>query len=605
MHSRQIAARRPAAGIGSRVSGLTDVPFRAAAVPGVRPWSGHLSSWLIPLVAAVAITLLLELPHVIAGMQAQRGLMFVGMFWSSHDVSQYLAAMRDGAAGAWLVTDHLSGEPHRPAMMYSLYVVLGKGAAAAGIEFERAYMAAATCGRLLLLLAIYWATALVSHLPERRYLAFGLVVLGSGLTSLLGVAARLSGVPFEFAGAELNRPEVSTFLTLFTAPHLMIGLALMLGIARAVALAWDGSRAAAAAALTMALALGFANPFSLATICAVLAAFAAVQGILRAPTRTGILAISGVLAAASPFLLHSALVFSADPFWGATYGGQNRTLSDPPVELLLGLGLLVPLAMMGLRSFLRDLTPGRTLVMTWIVVSVVLMYLPVGFQRRFSFGLHPMLGMAAACGLPPVWAWLRRHQTFPGSLVRLGGMALLAQSVFGSTMFLYIVCVLGAFGSPDGVPVSVDAATDRVPFQPASLRSAATWLADRVGPDEIVLGHTITGNLLAGIMPGRVYVGHWVATLDFVRKQREAHWFFAAPVDDERLRFLVDQRIRYIVYGPPERALGATPPPPRGADIPQLLDQPSSSRASASLRLVYDTQGVAVYEVVSEAAHAR
>jgi hypothetical protein len=187
---------------------------------------GGLSAWCWPPIVSLAIALLLEIPHEIALAQADHGMTFVGMFWSAHDVSQYLAAMREGAAGSWLIADHLSSEPHNPALMYGMYVLLGKVTVLLGADFERMYVLAASVGRFLLLLALCAATGLVTERDGRRRLAFCLVVFGSGLSAVLGIGANIAGERLRTAATDLNQVEVSTFLTLFTAPHLMVGLAL-------------------------------------------------------------------------------------------------------------------------------------------------------------------------------------------------------------------------------------------------------------------------------------------------------------------------------------------------------------------------------------------
>jgi hypothetical protein len=76
------------------------------------------------------------------------------------------------------------------------------------------------------------------------------------------------------------------------------------------------------------------------------------------------------------------------------------------------------------------------------------------------------------------------------------------------------------------------------------------------------MGSTLTGNFLAGAAPGRVYVGHWVATLDYDRKAERMRWFYGADLDHERQEFLEVSGIRYVVYGPHERRLnpGLTDP---------------------------------------------
>ena len=53
-----------------------------------------------------------------------------------------------------------------------------------------------------------------------------------------------------------------------------------------------------------------------------------------------------------------------------------------------------------------------------------------------------------------------------------------------------------------------------------------------------MLGSVLTGNYLAGAAPTRVYVGHWVATLNYAQKARDVNWFYDGPLDDERRAFV-------------------------------------------------------------------
>lgn len=540
------------------------------------------SEWRWPVVACLGLLLLVEIPHLLAAVLAPSGVRFLGQFWSPHDISQYLAAMREGQSGAWLIHDHLSAEPHAPALIYPFYVLVGKAAGALGASPEIAYRVTSTLARLTLLLTAYRATALIPLTGGQRRLALVLVAFGSGLTSLLGMLLAPTGLTLSATGAELNDSEVSTFLTLFAAPHLMLGLALLLGIICTLAAAWEGRRGALWLLPLLIVALGLVNPFSLATVVAVMGAFSLVQAIRRALTWSGIVAVVLVGATAGPFLLYSLLVFTADPFWGATYGRQNQTLTRPPLDMLIGYGLLLPLAALQVRPLLRRPTVGSVLVLTWVGVSLALMYVPVGYQRRFAFGLHPLLAILAAPGVLALWRRVRTPRVGVSALMRPLLTVLLAEALFGSAFFLWVFTFTASL-APKAIPLSeIDAATDRTPFMPEGLRAAGLWLGERMGPDEVVFGHTVTGNLLAGLIPGRVYVGHWVATLEFTEKAREAQRFFAEPFDAAHARFLADRGITYVVYGPYERALA------RGQEPPA---------SPPGLRRVYEDGGVVIFQV--------
>ena len=95
------------------------------------------------------------------------------------------------------------------------------------------------------------------------------------------------------------------------------------------------------------------------------------------------------------------------------------------------------------------------------------------------------------------------------------------------------------------------------------------------------LAQPATGNYLVRTITGRVYVGHWSATVDYLQKRRDVAWFFAGPMDSERQEFLAAHGIRYVVVGPVER----------------MTASPAwSSGEQAGLVSIYDADGVTIFE---------
>jgi hypothetical protein len=442
-------------------------------------------------------------------------------------------------------------------LMYTLYVGIGKLAGVLGVGLDEAFMLAGSAGRLFLSLAAYFFSGIVTRDSTTRRAALIVVTLSTGFSSVLAVITLTTGLAMPLNSRELNDPELNTFLTLFTAPHLMFGLGLLLIAARLVADCWEQRGWARRAVLVLAVgALGFTNPFPLVPLCAIVGAHAVLMTVWhRRVDIGGWTAVFAVELAALPFVLYSALAFTGDPFWAATYGLQNVTLTPPVDDFLWALGMLIPLALLGLRPYVRSLTVGRVLVLLWIVLAVVLMYAPTGIQRRFGIGLHPMISVVAAFGLLMIWRPIRR-MTGSVRLLRPFAMVGLAQALFGSSAHMYAVGLSIALLPPlFHSPELLGAGSDRSSYQHASLRSAAEWLAPRVGPNDLVLSATLTGNYLAGAIPARSYVGHWVATRDYTEKKATAEWFFREPLDAARRDFLVQQDVRYVVYGWNERLL--------------------------------------------------
>jgi hypothetical protein len=537
-------------------------------------------------VVTLATLLLIEVPYLLAYAQEARGFVFTGMLWSPHDFSQYAAAMREGAATtSWLIHDHLTAEPHAPAFMYPLYVGLGKLAGLLRLDVQAVYHGAEIVARAILLIAVYrFCAEVFSGVGERR-LAFTLVVFSSGLAFwvlLLQIMIPIDGIRGLPLTPEHSRPEVSTFLVLFTAPHLMLGLAFLLLAAGEYLGSWTrpGLRTAASTSGAV-FGLGLTNPFGLVTLCVVLVGHLIVMRLRRHhPPRSAWLSSSLAMLVAIPFLLYNLLVFGGDPFWGVVYGAQNLIPSPPAPVLAMGFAPVLALAALGLPGFVRAPGPGRWLVVVWIALSLALICIPtaVGFQRRFVFGVQPMLGLVAAVGLTAVWRWARCGDTPWRAFGRRMGRHLVMVTLFSSTVCFYgrelqIVTRPAEGAARDGA------------FHSVALREAGQWLATVMGPHDVVLAEAPTGNYLAGVTIGRVFVGHPIGTLGHDEKRRAAWQFYLGMHDEAGHSFLAANNIRYVVYGPHERALGAALP-----SAPQVL------------RAVYETPEVSIYEVERVAA---
>jgi hypothetical protein len=101
-----------------------------------------------------------------------------------------------------------------------------------------------------------------------------------------------------------------------------------------------------------------------------------------------------LLAAAVP-LTWLLILTRLDPGM-ASWSAHNVLESPPPHAYLAAFAPLWLLAGAGLRLAWRELGPRRWLLVAWVVAPVVLVYLPVSFQRRMAEGWIVPLGILAA-----------------------------------------------------------------------------------------------------------------------------------------------------------------------------------------------------------------
>jgi hypothetical protein len=87
------------------------------------------------------------------------------------------------------------------------------------------------------------------------------------------------------------------------------------------------------------------------------------------------------------------------------------------------------------------------------------------------------------------------------------------------------------------------------------------WIEAHSGPDDVTLGSLNTGEVLSGILPGRVVIGRRAGTIAFPEKLAMVEEAYRGELTSaELLAFLRANRVTYIVVGPEERKLGPNDP---------------------------------------------
>ena len=200
-----------------------------------------------------------------------------------------------------------------------------------------------------------------------------------------------------------NRVEVSTFLTFAASPHLALALAILLYVLTALYQFWHGDRRLPMWKLLIlcvlsSLNLGLLNPFSLPTLLLPIGVWWLVRSVwARRILWKEALPIIALGVTSLPLVFYNAWTFSQDPFWGIAYGSQNYQISYPLDVVLIGYGVVSLLAIIGTLRSWRHKLPVRFLAF-WGVVVWLIGYIPVDYQRRFSFGLAPVLAILAVDG---------------------------------------------------------------------------------------------------------------------------------------------------------------------------------------------------------------
>jgi hypothetical protein len=499
---------------------------------------------------SLVVMALTSVPYLAAAASQSAAWRFGGFLLAVEDGNSYIAKMSEGAHGAWLFTLTYSSEPQRGALLFTFYLLLGH---LAGTNHDAQvlvyHLARVLCGVALLLTCYLFLAEFLPRVRQRR-LALLLVALGGGLGWAVTIAfprGLLGSLPVDFIS-----PEAFSLLVLFGFPHLALARCLLLlGL-----VAFLRGRGVLAGLALFASAV--VQPLAVIAVWMVIGVFLVLSGLWlrRAASRPAAPAalvelnaslsgwrrdarnwvVLGLLSA--PPVLYTVYVFSVDPVlrqWNA----QNYLPSPSPIHYLLAYGVWLAFAIPGWWVLWQRRPRLALLAGGWVLAAALLLYTPIPTQRRLIEGVQLPLAVLAVLGLTVALRRLRRW---------------LVPAVLALTLPTAALLWTGAL-------LAARAPAEPI-FHPADQVAAFDWLAEHGQVGQVVLSAYATGNPLPAYAPLIAYIGHGPETVFLAAKAPRVAAFYSTAPDADRLRLLADGRIRYVIEGPHERALGSFDPAP-------------------------------------------
>ena len=502
-----------------------------------------------PLIVLLVLLILSFLPTLYGYLTCPPDRWFSGVVYNMHDTAQYLTWARE--AGRSLFTDNkLTAEP-TPAVFVNLHWWLpGRLAALVGMGFAPMYQ----LYRLVAVVLLVWVNyRFAAHLfadPARRRFAFLLSLVGSGLGWIWVALKYATGGRAPFFPLDIYTTPGNAFWVMVASPHLTLAAALVAGMLLLALRAVERDRLGwAVGAGGLALFLGLGHVYDLVTVWAVLALFGLLRVLRDGRFWRTLLLLGVVVLLSAPAPLYWAWV-SSHPAWSEALAQyENLGVFTPdPLHLLVLLGLPFLLAAATYRGWvpLRDQDDRWLLVKAWFVSVPLLVYLPLHFQIMLLTGYTVPVAALATRGLfDHVLPWLaaRRER--------------LARWMPAAFLLLAALTNVYLFGWR-----FVELSRHDYPFYLHRDEVAAMeWLERETPPDEVVLSSFVVGHFLPGLTGDRAFLGNAVMTLDFNRKREMVTAFFGNGMTDvERAALLRRYGVRYVFYGPAERALGEYDP---------------------------------------------
>ncbi|MCX8061428.1 MAG: hypothetical protein N3D16_02470 [Anaerolineales bacterium] len=474
---------------------------------------------------------LTQFPYEYADWHSNQFLMFGGFLFNPLDGNTYLSKMRQGWEGKWLFELTYSPEKNQPAFLFVFYLFLGHTSKILHLDLLTTYHLARLLACLVLLLAVknffQWL------FDDRKIIEFAIfwTMFGAGLGWLV--------VPFGGFPPDFWIAEGYVFLSAFANPHFPFAMAIMVWTLTLSQKELERPRNLWIA-LFSGVALANLSPFAWIITSIVLGSY-----FLLSYPRADALSQRMIFLKLMVFGL-GGIPFLAYQFWITRHdlvlfewNRQNVTPSPNLGELFIG---YLPLAVWAIWGMVRGhrLNDTRYSIPTiWVIVSLILVYLPSPLQRRFLIGLYiPLVALAmfAFQGIEksrkvqsksnPFALWLRLSLAL--SLVsNLVILLVTFQAIRqrDSTIFLYREEV-----------------------------EAFRWLEGHLPKDSVVLAAPASGSFIPAWTGLRVVYGHPFESIYATERKNLVEKFYRGQMSQQELKtFLADYSVDVILWGIRER----------------------------------------------------
>ena len=507
--------------------------------------------WMVWLVIAFLTTL----PYIIALLRTPAGFVFTGVLTAYDDTFAYFAWMQQGKNLQLLMCDPFTSELQPCQFFLPLWSILGFITRVTGLSIPLTFHIARLFSSLLLLVTAKSVVGLVTKSRARLRYTLWLYGTSGGLGWILfGLKnrANLFGGAAGSGSVDLDLPEAIAFRSMFAQVHFCVGIALVSG---AIALFFralvekKASRALIAGVLTSILAV--IHPYMVVVVCGVSGSALLLLPLTRKETNRRNIYYSS---------FQAAVVFVLGVMPGVAYliylNRSNEVLREwlrvtdtfsPPVwEYALGFGLIGVLGIGGLALIWTIPSQYGRLLSIWIIVQALLLYFPVSFQRRFVEGLQLPLSVAASAAL---FALANRIGT------GINRKSYRRFILISAILFASITNIGFLVGQIVGRGVGTGG-NDPRRYLSNELMTAFDWLRENSATGAVLFASYMTGNVAPSTTGMRVFLGHYAQTLRSDEKGPLVIQFYSnAASDDEIRKVFAEHRVRYVIYGPFERAL--------------------------------------------------
>lgn len=531
-------------------------------------------AWLWVAVLSAAVVILLQIPYLLGYLTSPADTMYTGLLINVEDAN-YITIIQRGSEGAWTHSLRFTSEPDVPTFLYVFYLAWGHLAGLLHIEATMMWHIARIVMTIVTFAVAYGFVGLFVPTGSQRIVAYLLAIVGAGFDwfALPGeTLAATSATP-----VDLKMADAHLFSAALTFPHYLASITLLMLLFWCVIclFARDGTsgklssgkfRSLVAAGALANIGVALVYPFFVILSCGVLTLYIFLLMVqARKILWRQVWIVAALVVPVIPLALYYAFTLATSELL-RVWSAQSQTLSPNPLHYVLTFAPYLILAGLEVWRAARhgtraELYPERrVLLWAWVIVVAILVYAPLGAQRRFLQGVQIPLAILATLGwFEVVLPWVTQARWFQSLSTRpnYSGQGLVR------LLCVFLVMVVALSSAYQWVSaVAETAVTQPYPlFRPRGEVQAMDWLRGKAHPEDVILSSYFSGSYLPYRSGARVYLGHYYETIHFADKERDVDNFFQSSIDNTaRVQFLSENQIRYVFYGQAERALGKFDP---------------------------------------------
>jgi hypothetical protein len=495
--------------------------------------------------ALILIFILLNsLPVLYANYSGNGSNEFGGFIFNPIDGNSYLAKMREGWNGSWQFYLPFTAFPGSGTLLFPFYILLGHIARWINIPIILLFHLMRILAGLILVVSILFFLRRVAKLDivsEKR--AFPLIIFGSGMGWLLIFGSKY--------GPDFWVAEAYPFLSAYANPHFPLGLAIFLGIF--ILLEEEKRLFKNGGIFVLSILLSIIFPFAFVLIFPVLTITMLWQWI--EVRKFDFIPVVSALVGGAPYIIYQYWISNTHPVL-LGWNSQNITLTPPIWELILSFSPGFFLAILGIWSSLKsNRTRFVRLIITWFVISLVLVYFPINLQRRFVLGLYIPVGILAVIGFSHFEKYKVSRWLWP--------------VILSLSFITNLLVISGGFMGASSHNPNI--------YLTKGESNALTWLDLNCPKNEIVMAGPEMGLFIPAHTKCRVLYGHPYETINAEQEKKQVITFYLGDgsIEDQN-NLLKEEQVRYIFLGPREEGIG----------IPKILNM---------MDLVYQEGGIKIF----------